>query len=127
MLDLAFNLWGDVPMRVQAATAALVAFAIAGLAATSSQAASFNCNNAYTPTEHAICDNPQISKLDSQTANLYYQILNNPQASYGLQNQGRQAQRTFLGTRDSCGAGYNCLIDAYTGQIMYLKNINSNF
>jgi uncharacterized protein len=113
-------------MRIQLATA-VAAFAIAGLAATSGEAASFNCNNAYSPTEHAICDNPQIGKLDDQTANLYYKILNNPAASYSLQNQVRQSQRNFISQRDSCGAGYNCLIDAYTDQIMYLKNINSNF
>lgn len=113
-------------MRIQLATAALAAFAIAGIAATPGKAASFNCGNAYSPTEHAICDNKQISNLDSTTANLYYFILNSPAASYSLQNQVRQSQRNFIAQRDTCGAGYDCLIDAYTDQIMYLKNVKSN-
>jgi len=33
-----------------------------------------------------------------------------------------------IGSRagDSCGAGYECLIGAYTDQVMYLKNVKSN-
>ncbi|MCP4381950.1 MAG: hypothetical protein GY798_11155, partial [Hyphomicrobiales bacterium] len=39
------------------------------------QAASFDCTKATTPTEHAICDNPQLSSLDEQTAGLYYTLI----------------------------------------------------
>jgi uncharacterized protein len=38
----------------------------------------------------------------------------------------KSSQTSFLSQRDSCGAGYERLISAYTDQIMYLKNVKSN-
>jgi len=35
-------------------------------------------------------------------------------------------QGKFLAQRNGCGTNHNCLIDAYTSQIMYLKNIKGN-
>lgn len=105
-------------------TALLAAAALAASAGAAS-AASFNCANAGTPTEHAICDNPQISTLDEQTAGLYYRIISSG-ASPNLVSQVKASQVNFLAQRNSCGAGYNCLIDAYTSQIMYLKNVSGN-
>jgi uncharacterized protein len=92
------------------------------LAAGAGHAASFDCAKAATPTEHAICDNPQLSSLDDQTAGLYYTLISGgaPQATATVA-QVKQAQTQFLTKRDQCGANYNCLIDAYTAQIMYLK------
>jgi uncharacterized protein len=95
------------------------------LGATAGNAASFNCAAAKTPTEHAICDNPQISTLDEQTAGLYFRIISSG-APAGLVSQVKSSQVSFLGQRNQCGAGYNCLISAYTSQIMYLKNVASN-
>jgi uncharacterized protein len=89
------------------------------------EAASFNCAQAQTPTEHAICDNPQLSKLDEQTSGMYYQIISSG-APAGTVSQVKSSQTSFLGRRDGCGAGYECLISAYTDQIMYLKNVKSN-
>lgn len=103
----------------------LFATAALALSAGAASAASFNCAAAKTPTEHAICDNPQISTLDEQTAGLYYQIISSG-ASPSLVSQVKASQVNFLAQRNSCGAGYNCLIDAYTSQIMYLKNTASN-
>lgn len=88
-------------------------------------AASFNCALAATPTEHAICDNPQVSTLDEQTAGLYYRIISSG-APASTVSQVKASQVNFLAQRNSCGAGYNCLISAYTSQIMYLKNVASN-
>lgn len=84
------------------------------------QAASFNCAKAATPTEHAICDNPQLSKLDEQTAGLYETFISSGEPADKV-SAVKAAQVKFLSTRDACGANYNCLIDAYTGQIMFLK------
>jgi uncharacterized protein len=97
--------------------------AVAGLAALASpaNAASFDCSKAATPTEHAICDNPQLSSLDEQTAGLYYTLISNGSLSAPQLGKVKTAQTKFLGQRDSCGANYNCLVDAYTSQIMYLK------
>jgi uncharacterized protein len=95
------------------------------LSATAGHAASFNCSLAKTPTEHAICDNHQISTLDEQTAGLYYRIISSGAAAATV-SQVKASQVNFLAQRNSCGAGYDCLISAYTSQIMYLKNVASN-
>jgi uncharacterized protein len=102
---------------------AAAAILFAGLAAASAgHAASFDCSKAATPTEHAICDNPQLSQLDDQTAGLYYTLVSGgaPQATASV-DAVKKEQASFLTKRDQCGANYNCLIDAYTAQIMYLK------
>lgn len=92
------------------------------LAAGPGLAASFDCSKAATPTEHAICDNPQLSSLDDQTAGLYYTLISGgaPQATASVADVKKE-QAAFIHKRDQCGANYNCLIDAYTAQIMYLK------
>jgi uncharacterized protein len=112
-------------MRYRTLLAASAALAAVGMTADSASAASFNCAQAATPTEHAICDNPQISKLDEQTSGFYYQIISSG-APRRTVNQVKSSQVSFLQQRNSCGAGYNCLISAYTDQIMYLKNVKSN-
>ena len=105
-------------------TTILAAFAIA-LSTATGHAASFNCALAKTPTEHAICDNHQISTLDEQTAGLYFRIISSGGPA-GTVSQVKASQVNFLAQRNSCGAGYDCLISAYTSQIMYLKNVASN-
>lgn len=101
--------------------ATTLAVMLATAATTGAHAASFDCAKAATPTEHAICDNPQLSKLDDQTSGLYYTLISNGSLSAKKVSQVKAAQAKFLTTRDACGAGYDCLIDAYTSQIMYLK------
>jgi len=102
---------------------AAAAILSAGLmSAGAADAASFDCTKATTPTEHAICDNPQLSHLDDQTAGLYYTLVSGgaPQATASVEAV-KQEQEKFLTKRNQCGANYNCLIDAYTAQIMYLN------
>ena len=91
------------------------------MTAGASHAASFDCAKASTPTEHAICDNPQLSSLDDQTSGKYYTMISNGSLTPAQVSQVKAAQVKFLKTRDACGANYDCLIDAYTAQIMYLK------
>ena len=102
---------------------AVAAVLAAGLLAVeTAHAASFDCSKATTPTELAICDNPQLSTLDDQTAGLYYTLISGgaPQATASVDDVKKQ-QAAFIAKRNQCGANYNCLIDAYTAQIMYLK------
>ena len=89
------------------------------------QAASFNCQHAALPAEIAICDNPNLSQLDEQTAGMYFLIVGSgaPAATVA---QVKRSQGEFLTTRNACGANVDCLVSAYTDQIMYLKNIKSN-
>lgn len=98
----------------------VLAIAACCLCAGPGQAASFDCAKAASPTEHAICDNPQLSHLDDQTAGLYYTFISSGQPASKV-NEVKAEQQKFLSRRDACGANYNCLIDAYTSQIMFLK------
>jgi uncharacterized protein len=41
-------------------------------------------------------------------------------------NQVKASQRQFIETRNACGANIDCLVSAYTSQIMFLKNEKSN-
>jgi len=104
-----------------AVAAAAAGFTIAGFAG-EAPAASFDCAKAATPTEHAICDDPQLSRLDDQTAGLYYSLISGEKAvKEGSVADVKASQEKFLTRRDACGANYNCLVDAYTAQIMDLK------
>ncbi len=103
---------------------AALAFTLALLVPAAGHAASFNCGAAATPTEHAICDNPQLSNLDNQTAGMYLTLISNGSLSPAQVRQVKNAQVSFLQQRNSCGANYNCLVSAYTSQMMYLKQMS---
>lgn len=98
--------------------------ALLGLFSTAGHAASFNCAAAATPTEHAICDNPQLSHLDEQTAGMYETLISNGSLSAAQVQQVKRAQVSFLHQRDACGANYDCLVSAYTTQMMFLKEMS---
>jgi uncharacterized protein len=104
------------------------ALAIASLAigfSTPAEAASFNCEHAILAAEEAICGNANLSRLDEQTAGMYFIIVGSgaPKATI---NQVKASQRQFIETRNACGANIDCLVSAYTSQIMFLKNEKSN-
>ncbi|WP_296713690.1 hypothetical protein [Rhodoblastus sp.] len=40
--------------------------------------------------------------------------------------QVKDSQREFMARRNACGANVDCLVDAYTAQMMFLKNVKSN-
>ncbi|MBL8908083.1 MAG: hypothetical protein JNM20_15530 [Rhizobiales bacterium] len=100
------------------AAAIAVAFAPA-------KAASFNCAHAILAAEEAICGNHNLSRLDEQTAGMYFLIVGSgaPQATM---SEVKASQRKFIEQRNACGANIDCLVDAYTSQIMFLKNVKSN-
>ena len=98
--------------RLSLATFALAALA---LAAAPASAASFNCGGHRTYTEAAICDNANLSDLDSRMASLYYTRLHQ---LHGASRTGLQAdQFNWLSARNSCGANVDCLTNAYTSRI----------
>jgi uncharacterized protein len=104
------------------------ALAIAALAigfSVPAEAASFNCEHAILAAEEAICGNANLSRLDEQTAGMYFIIVGSgaPKATI---NQVKASQRQFIETRNACGSNIDCLVSAYTSQIMFLKNEKSN-
>lgn len=106
--------------------ARLAAALLCCLAATSvATAASFNCEHALIAAEGAICANANLSKLDEQTAGMYFLIVGSgaPKATV---SEVKASQGSFIEKRNACGANVNCLVDAYTDQMMFLKNIKGN-
>lgn len=101
------------------------AFALACLAAGSAEAASFNCAHAMLPAEQTICGNANLSRLDEQTAGMYFLIVGSgaPQATVSMV---KNAQSKFIAQRNACETNVDCLVDAYTSQMMLLKNEKSN-
>jgi len=78
-------------------------------------APSFNCARASTPVEHAICDNPTLSRLDGRMGRLYARRL--------AANPGeRQRQIAWIRARDAtCGADVTCLIAAEHARMQALQ------
>jgi uncharacterized protein len=99
--------------------------ALTCLAAGGAEAASFNCAHAFLPAEQTICGNANLSKLDERTAGMYFVIVGSdaPQATI---TEVKDSQSRFIAQRNACGTNVDCLVDAYTAQMMYLKNEKSN-
>ena len=81
-------------------------------------AASFNCNLAKGCVENVICQSPQLSKLDSEMAEIYYEI----KAEFSrnqrdLLKEFVEDQKAWLRDRNACGCNANCLLREYRRRI----------
>ena len=77
----------------------------------SAYAASFNCDNARTPTEHTICDHRTINDADVKMATTYNIIKR--LVPMGTRGMIQDEQVKWLQLRDQCGNSTRCLIDVY--------------
>lgn len=75
---------------------------------------SFDCRQADSDTEWAICSTPELAALDDKVAAMY-RALSGPEAkSPALKQQAEQMQQAWLhGRRDVCGGNVDCLMKAY--------------
>ena len=89
----------------------LAAFALLLSAAVSAGAAGFDCDKAVRAAEHAICENADLSAMDTQQTGLYAGLLAAIPAE--LADQLRATQRAFLAERNGCQANTPCLQSAY--------------
>ena len=96
-----------------------IAFAIALLPA-AAHAASFDCTAARSPIEHAICNDAQLSALDSQLADTYRAALN----KHGADTDAlKAAQRDWLKQRAPSGQiDVAALKEAYRTRIDEVKS-----
>lgn len=95
------------------------------LAACEVNAASFDCRSAMLPAEKTICANANLSSLDERTAGMYFIIVGSG-APADQVGQVKDSQRKFVARRNACGTNVDCLVDAYTTQMMFLRNVKSN-
>lgn len=101
-------------------SAVFVSLLALAAATPSASAASFSCYGNVTDTEQAICDNPQLSRLDSQMAAAYFRQLRVIPVMWRPSYRASQIQ--WLDYRNSCGANVGCLANAYTTQIDDLRH-----
>lgn len=90
------------------------------LATTHVFSAGFDCNKASTNTEKAICENPEISVLDSRLSKYYSTIQKNltPEEKKELIN----SQREWLKKRNAdCKANIECLKEKYETRLVTLQ------
>jgi uncharacterized protein len=82
------------------------------------QAASFDCGKASNLVEQEICQNPRLSTLDEQMANIYMGIM---ASAVGVEAKKdlRASQRRWLTSRDKC-RNETCLESHYQGRLLQL-------
>lgn len=73
---------------------------------------SFDCHKAGTASEHAICNSPELSRLDRKMVQLYRK---KPKSKYL-----KETQRAWLKRRNKCAADVTCLTRAYQERITEL-------
>ena len=81
---------------------------------------SFNCSNARTPGEIAVCNDPGLAALDRRMSAQYASAM-----SQADPEQRALLQRTrdaFLGYRDQCTSN-SCIADTYRGRIREIRDI----
>lgn len=79
---------------------------------------SFDCALAGTDTEDAICSDIALARLDRQLADAYRLKLR--YADDEERTTIRDAQRTWIGTRNACGGDITCLSGAYESRLAAL-------
>ncbi len=79
--------------------------------------ASFDCRRASTPTEIAMCRNPDLSWLDQQMDGTFRAVLANSENPDAL----RQSQRQWLSDVQLCGADEGCIEKTYSDRILELS------
>lgn len=81
---------------------------------------SFNCANARTRGERAVCSDPGLAALDRQMASQYQRAVGS--APPDQQALLRRTRDRFLAFRDSCGNDA-CIADAYRGRMREISDI----
>lgn len=99
-----------------------IALGFAGcvMASNEARAAGFDCSKASAPDERAVCDNPQLSALDSEMTGLWYAYSRVPMLMGSSGNRQDEAQ-AFLARRRQCGSDAACISAAYTARIATLQ------
>lgn len=76
-------------------------------------AASFDCATASTPDEHAVCNHPELSRLDDRLPAALAYAKAAVAANGGDEDEVRQIARDFLAARRECRRDVPCIRDAY--------------
>jgi len=83
---------------------------------------SFNCANARTRGERAVCSNGDLANLDRQMASQFNRAM--ASASPGERAMLQRTRGKFLSFRDRCGSDA-CIADTYRGRMREIADITS--
>jgi hypothetical protein len=89
---------------------------------TTSSRPSFNCANARTRGERAVCSDAGLASLDRQMAGQFNRAM--AEASPGERQMLVRTRNRFLAFRDRCGSDA-CVADAYRGRMDEIRDIMS--
>lgn len=96
-------------------------FIFIGLNFSMSYAASFPCSRASTEVEKLICDDPKLSSMDEEMANLYRKALSNS----GYPAKIKREQREWLNSYRNTCRSEKCLLIAYAARLETLGSTSS--
>lgn len=82
---------------------------------------SFDCGTARHPTEILICEITNLAEQDRKLAQLYASVLAASTESQKLEL--RAQQRTWVKSRNSCGADFGCVSTAYWQRLLDLGRV----
>ncbi|MDS4059234.1 MAG: hypothetical protein RKP73_11775 [Candidatus Contendobacter sp.] len=91
----------------------------------STQDASFNCSEAKTASEVAVCNNSDLSRMDKELALLYQSHINDYKNDPSIANKLRGTQRSWLVERNRCGSNVSCLRVRYQERIAWLREFEA--
>ena len=83
---------------------------------------SFNCANARSRSEQAVCSDSNLASLDRQMAAQFSRAL--ASASPGEREMLVRTRASFLSYRDRCGTD-SCIAEAYHGRMAEIRDITS--
>lgn len=75
----------------------------------------FDCRLSSTPTERAICDSVDLSRMDRDISTIYAAIRETSDGTARVVEL--DAQRKFIRARDACGADTYCLFPVYLARL----------
>jgi uncharacterized protein YecT (DUF1311 family) len=88
---------------------------------------SFDCSQAQSDTEWAICSTPELGALDNRLAAMYHKLSDSASTSPALRKQASRMQDAWLhGRRDMCGGNVDCLMNAYQDMLDALSSLPFN-
>jgi len=86
---------------------------------------SFDCATNSKPSERAVCQDGDLSRLDVEMAQLYRKSLKT--SPEPVQNFFRLSQQLWLERRNQCGDDTTCLKELYAERIAELKTLATSF
>jgi hypothetical protein len=76
---------------------------------------SFSCNGPLDSTGKAVCEHKDIADHDQRMSLIYNSLMTD--ASPSAKRSLETAQKAWVGTRNACGADYDCINTAYMDRI----------